>query len=294
MLKGTKHTEESKKKIGMSSKGRKHTDKTKRKISKKFKGKNHPLWGKHHTEEAKRKMSEKKKGKNHPFYGKHHTEETKKKIGEANSEANKGYRHTKEAKIKMSEKKKGKNHPLWGKHLTKETKRKMSEANKGNKNWLGKHHTEETKRKISEIRRGYKHTKETKRKLSKSVKQLWQNSEYRNETVKAQMLGNQIKPNKPELQLQGILNELYPNDWQYVGDGKVILNGFCPDFININGKKQIIEMNGDYWHNRANAKEKDPRKIETYKQLGYDTLVIWESELKNVNNVKNKIQEFCV
>lgn len=74
----------------------------------------------------------------------------------------------------------------------------------------------------------------------------------------------------------------------------IILGGFCPDFINVNGKKQIIEMNGDYWHHIQGAAEKDKRTIEAYKQLGYKTLTVWDYELEDINKLENKIQEFCI
>jgi G:T-mismatch repair DNA endonuclease (very short patch repair protein) len=33
-------------------------------------------------------------------------------------------------------------------------------------------------------------------------------------------------------------------------------------------------------------------RIDAFKPFGFDTLVIWERELKDIENVKNKIQEF--
>lgn len=238
--------------------------------------KNFTFKGRHHTEETKKIMS-------NIFKGKLLSDEHKKKI----SEIHKGMKHTEETKKKMSESKMGKKH-------SEGTKRKISKANKGRNHYFyDKHHTEETKRKISQAEKGKKVSNETKIKMSAKAKLNWQNFEIRNKTVKAALRASYIKPNKVELQLQNILNGLYPNDWQYVGNGKVILGGFCPDFININGKKQIIEMNGDYWHNRQGAAEKDKHKIETYKQLGYKTLTVWEHELKDTKRLENKIQEFC-
>ncbi len=58
-FRGHKHSEETKKKIGLAGRGR------------------------HHSEEAKEKMSEAKKGKPNPFKGKHHSLESKRKISEA-------------------------------------------------------------------------------------------------------------------------------------------------------------------------------------------------------------------
>lgn len=67
-----------------------------------------------------------------------------------------------------------------------------------------------------------------------------------------------------------------------------MINGKNPDFTNCNGKKKLIELFGDYWH-----KGEDPQdRINIFKKFGYDTLVIWESELKDINKVKNKVIKF--
>lgn len=57
-------------------------------------------------------------------------------------------------------------------------------------------------------------------------------------------------------------------------------------------RKKIIEFNGDFWHNKARTKEIDRRKLQTYAKYGYKTLVIWEHELKNIEEMKNKIRRF--
>lgn len=124
----------------------------------------------------------------------------------------------------------------------------------------------------------------------------WQNLSYKNRVIRATILGNKRKPNKPEKFLDEILQQLFPNEWKYVGDGQVIIGGKCPDFININGQKKIIELFGDYWHgeertgipNEQHVKE----KMDLFMQYGYHTLIIWEHELKNICEVVHKIERF--
>ncbi len=70
--KGSKHTEESRRKMSMSHTGLKHTEETKRKMSIAKKGKTYRK-GSKHTEETKIKMSIAKKGLKH-------TKESKRKI----------------------------------------------------------------------------------------------------------------------------------------------------------------------------------------------------------------------
>jgi hypothetical protein len=96
------------------------------------------------------------------------------------------------------------------------------------------------------------------------------------------------KPNKAELLLQNILDTHFPNEWKYVGDGSLVIGGKIPDFVNINGKKQLIEMFGIYWH-----REQDPQlRIDSFSRFGFATVVIWENELSNPDAVVEKIRHF--
>ncbi len=116
-------------------------------------------------------------------------------------------------------------------------------------------------------------------------KALWLKDEY----IKKIQEGLHIKPNKPETILLDLLNTLYPGEWKYSGDLSFVINGKCPDFVNCNGQKKIIELFGDYWH-RGQSQE-DRGNIFT--PFGYETLVIWERELKDIDSLKSKIIEFA-
>ncbi len=125
---------------------------------------------------------------------------------------------------------------------------------------------------------------ETKAKTSQSVKNLWQKASY----VSDQMKARHVKQNKTEKKLENTIDKTIPNEYKFVGHGEVIIAGKCPDFININGQKKIIELYGDYWH-----KGQDPQdRINIFAKYGYDTLVIWEHELKDAESLKIKIGEF--
>lgn len=113
---GTKHTEETKLKMSLSSKGRVISEETKQKmsisklgkiltkehktkISEALRGKDHPHIGTPCTEENKRKMSDLHRGENNPMSGKKHTEDAKKQM----STFRKGRKFTEEHKLKLSE-----------------------------------------------------------------------------------------------------------------------------------------------------------------------------------------------
>jgi len=113
---------------------------------------------------------------------------------------------------------------------------------------------------------------------------LWKDSEY----VRKQMKARHLKPNKPEIKLDTFLKQLLPREYKFVGDGQFIIAGKCPDFINVNGQKKIIELYGDYWHRNDNPQE----RIDLFAKYGYQTLIIWEKELKDNKELKSKILNF--
>lgn len=138
----------------------------------------------------------------------------------------------------------------------------------------------------------YKKLKKYKLKIrnkSEALKLRWKND--RDKIVRVLLEGLQIKPNKPEKVLSSLLNQILPKKYKYVGSGYTIIAGFCPDFIDFKNKL-IIELFGDYWHNRKDAKARDKLRLKTYSKYGYQTLVIWQHELKNLLKIKSKIMDF--
>ncbi len=126
------------------------------------------------------------------------------------------------------------------------------------------------------------------------TKNRWLNLEYKEKVIKSTLKGLKLKPNKKEKLLNKLLNEWLPKEYEFVGNGKVVFGGFCPDFINVNGQKKIIELYGDYWHNKLEVRNRDKKRREIYKRFGYKTLIVWEKELKNLTKLKNKILEFTL
>jgi G:T-mismatch repair DNA endonuclease (very short patch repair protein) len=74
------------------------------------------------------------------------------------------------------------------------------------------------------------------------------------------------------------------------------LGGKIPDIVNVNGKKQVIELLGTYWHGekitgRTKEQEEDFLKSH-YSKYGFDCLIVWESELDNPIQLNQRIQNF--
>ena len=136
-----------------------------------------------------------------------------------------------------------------------------------------------------------------RRKQIASRKATWQRKEYRKKQLEAIARGLGQQPNSAERRLQATLDCHFPGSWKYTGDGSFIIEGYRPDFTNINGKKEIIELFGDYWHSAKKIKkwsESELGKIMAYNSFGYRCLVIWEYELKNPDTLKGKLLEFEV
>jgi len=192
---------------------------------------------------------------------------------------NKGKKFSDEWKRRLSKSHKGLPSPQKGKHLSDRTKRILSEKN------LGKRLSEATKEKIGAAFRGIKLSNEHRRKVSEATKRSWKNPEV----VERKRLAFNLHPNKPETFIFSLLEKLYPGEWKYTGDFSFMIGGKNPDFVNCNGQKKCIEHYGTYWH-----KGDDPRdRINLFRSYGYDTLVIWEHELKDFKKLRRKIFNFA-
>ena len=158
----------------------------------------------------------------------------------------------------------------------------MGERMKGEKNpnykgklWKNKEYREKTIKTLNS---------EKYLKLKSNItKSLWKNPDFCNKVADSLKL----KPNKPEKVLINLfkLNNL---PYKFIGDFRFWIDGKNPDFINCNGQKKLIELFGDYWHKGENPQD----RIDCFSPYGFDTLVIWEHELKDIPQVLEKVQRF--
>jgi hypothetical protein len=234
--------------------------------------------------------------------GKHLTAEHKKKIGLANS---------------------GKPSKLRGRHLSAEHKEKDRQAH------IGKHHTKETIEKIrtskttpyaielarqgrlgkhhtygaiernrqahlgkhlspehaEKIRQGHR-TPEAREKMRQSTHRCFKDPEF----LKKWSKSNHSKT-RPEKKVHTHLDSVHPNKFGYNGQGQLGIHpdGLTPDFVRLDGIKQVIEVFGSYWHSDPNEVNE---KQERYAKHGYESLFIWDYELKDRTAVVQKTSEF--
>lgn len=234
--------------------------------------------GSHHTEKARQKLSESHKGLTGWWTGKSLSEKHRLKL----SLSHKGKILSEEQKQKI-----GKAHR--GKIRREGTGGKISRA------LMGKSHgplSEEHKRKVSEGLKGLIRSEETRKKMSESTKKQFASmtKEQREKRIKNIIKASFKRPTNPEKIMNKLLNKFYPGEWKYVGDGSFIIAGKNPDFINVNGAKKIIEVFGNHWHKI----EDEEKRKEIFKIYGYETLVIWENEINNPEELKSKIHSFVI
>jgi len=185
----------------------------------------------------------------------------------------------------------------------------------GEKNpFYNRHHTEETKQKLRLINLGKRYSPEVNSKKGlkgelnpaygkqyhnpragippEEARRLWKDPAF----VRKIMAARNSKPNKKERLLARLLEERYPGEWWYTGDGKdgTTIGGRIPDFTNSRGRGAVIELFGEYWHiPLVNPKVSWNRTAEAtrehYRRYGLDCIIIWESELDKPDTVFSRI-----
>lgn len=135
-------------------------------------------------------------------------------------------------------------------------------------------------------------TPEYRKQASELKKKQWQDPEF----IAKWIAGVNRKPTDLERKLDSILQQYFP-EFKYNGDFSlgVTLGGLVPDFVNVNGKKEVIEAFGDYYHrDELGWRRSELGKIMIYNSLGYRCLVLWEHELKTLpeEQIVEKIHQF--
>jgi len=200
------------------------------------------------------------------------------------SEAEVGKVVGEEARQKMSEAQIGNTHAL-GFRQTEEARQRMSESKRG------REVSEETRQRISMSLQGRVMSEETKQRRSESQRGLWRSPEYARMMSEAQ----HRKPNGCELQLLSVLDKYFPSEWKYTGDGKDKedwIGGRNPDFMGVNGKKQVIEVFGYYYHSPCYFPNRPTEEelIAHYKSYGYSCIVFWEYDVYNGEEVVERLR----
>ena len=284
---------------------------TRDKISKARMGHIGYMLGRYHTEETKRRLSLLQKGRivsestreklRQANLGKSPSVETREKIRQAHL----GRKLSPEVKERLLQ-------SNIGRKITEETRERLRLSHLGRrmsekarmllgqrsklawqdpayrKRTLSLLHSPRVRQKAADGMKGHKVSLATRAKISAGLMGHGFSDETREKWLESMQKALHITPNQKEIQLLQLLNNLHPNQWAFVGDWTLVIAGKNPDFVNVNGKKQIIELFGDYWHKGADPQE----RIDLFSQYGYKTLIIWERELEDFPRLTRRIREF--
>jgi hypothetical protein len=119
------------------------------------------------------------------------------------------------------------------------------------------------------------------KKISNTMKELWKDPEF------AKKVLHRRTPSGPEQEFICISDRFYL-EFNFVGNGELIIDGKNPDFVCINDEHKLIEIWGEHFKLGRNPQD----LIDFFKDRGYDCIVIWASELKDVSSVIDRIKKF--
>jgi len=247
------------------------------------------MTGKQHTLESRNQMVESHEGQISGVFQKGH---------EAWNKGQKGLQtHSQETRDLIREARIKQESPMKGKHHTQEAKDRLAIKNREDttKRWQNPEYREF----MCQMSKELWQDPEYRKNQIELAKALWSDPVWAENTMARSLEVNQtIRPNKPEKRVIGLLDKVLPAIFEYVGDGSLWIKGKNPDFVNVNGKKQIIEVLGCYWHGckkcfpKTEIQDDFPDRVQLYKSIGYSTLGIWEHELEFPEKVIERIQEF--
>jgi very-short-patch-repair endonuclease len=175
----------------------------------------------------------------------------------------------------------------------------------------GKHHTKKSKKLISIGNKGKKVSKKSREKIRKahigktcsfSTRKKLRNRDYsylkgnknpmkKEKNLRKCIQSNFESPTLPERRLIQII-KINKLPFKFVGNGKLIIKGLCPDFVS-KKTNHIIEVYGEYHHELLATKKRDKNRKQIYSSFGYKTLIIKSKKIyKNPQNVTERIINF--
>jgi len=124
------------------------------------------------------------------------------------------------------------------------------------------------------------------------------NPSHNPETLKKILKSAGKHPNGEETLISKFIDKNFPGEYVFSGDGSVIIGYYNPDFINVNGKKKLIEYNGCWYHHckicfpNSKVDKRHEHRIKSYQKYGFEVLTIFSHEMKNPELLIKKIGDF--
>lgn len=123
---------------------------------------------------------------------------------------------------------------------------------------------------------------------SRGRKQWWVDKR-----IQSVIKGLKRRPTKPEMAFINIV-ERNNLPYQYNGNrGDLVVGGHVPDFYNINGKREVVEILGRAFHdpnNQSPFPKRPPEEIiNHYTKHGFKCICFWEDELEDDSKVMRRL-----
>lgn len=127
---------------------------------------------------------------------------------------------------------------------------------------------------------------------------VYDTKEYREKHLRSTLKALFERPTKLERQFIRFFKE-HNLPFNYCGDGTLVINGRCPDFVENDGKKMVIEVADKFqkmlWDRRKYKSWQgyEKNRIVFFKNFGWKCLTLWKDELENnPENVLDEVNEF--
>lgn len=223
------------------------------------------------SKEHSKKRSEIVTGKKNPFYGKTHSEEFKEEQSER-AKRRFGERFSSRPKE-------------WKKHISEALTGKPKPWMEGKKNHKWKELDEETM--IELYREGWS-SRSLARKFGANPTTITRRLRKRGVEIRSKISGQ----TGIEKELEEILKNLN-HSLEYVGDGKMWIDGKCPDFIDKEERK-IIELFSNFHdpkHFDVPYHQTEEGTRNFYEERGFDILIIWDEELEDRTKIASRVND---
>lgn len=89
-----------------------------------------------------------------------------------------------------------------------------------------------------------------------------------------------------EIDFADLLEELFPGAWKFVGNGDLVIDGKCPDFVDNYSGRILLEL-FENWHPVYD----EPLRKSHFNSQGYCTWIVWAEEMKTPGGFRKIVEE---
>jgi len=148
--------------------------------------------------------------------------------------------------------------------------------------------TPEMRKKISENTKIGQKASGAVEKIGRASKHIWKNEEHSARRV------SKVLANRPISRHEKVFDRLVRRlglPYVFVGNGKLMIGRWCPDFSRTDGKKIVIELNGGGHYSKLGRK-RDKKRYKRFMDAGYHIVPVSTTELTDKRSLASRMLEF--